>query len=91
MQVNIIYLAQVKKAVGIATETIEIAPCSVQDVITLNLCKRHDKLKSFIFNSDGLLSKTIKIFMGDSEIDWDSPVELKEGTDITIMSPIMGG
>ena len=92
MNVKVEYAAQVKRAAGIASETIEIdAPCTLQDLIS-NLANKHDdSLRNLLFDSDGNLQRSILVFVGDHQVRWDEQLELNGTEVVTLLSPISGG
>ena len=92
MNVTVEYAAQLKRAAGIASETIEIdAPCTLQDLVS-NLANKHDdSLRNLLFDSDGNLQRSILVFVGDHQVRWDEQLELNGTEVVTLLSPISGG
>ena len=92
MQVTVEYTAQVKRAAGVAVESVTLAePCTVQELVA-NVAKMHGEgLARLLFASDGVLHPSILLFVGDRQVRWDMAVELQEGDVVTILSPISGG
>ncbi len=92
MNVTVEYAAQLKRAAGIASETIEIdVPCTLQDLIS-NLANKHDdSLRNLLFDSDGNLQRSILVFVGDHQVRWDEQLELKDSDVVTLLPPISGG
>lgn len=92
MKVNVNYLAQLKQAAGISSESVELnTPCSVQDLVT-RLAENHgEPLRSFLLDTRGNLCTSILIVVGDTQVHWETPVQLKEGDVISFLSPLAGG
>jgi molybdopterin converting factor small subunit len=92
MKVNVNYLAQLKQAAGISSESVELnTPCSVQDLVT-RLAENHgEPLRSFLLDTGGSLCTSILIVVGDTQVHWETPVQLKEGDVISFLSPLAGG
>ncbi len=93
MKVKVNYLAQLKQAAGISSENLVLEqPCSVQELVTQVAEKHGEPLSKFLLNpTTGSLSRNILVVVGDTQIDWDRPVPVKEGDVISFMSPIAGG
>jgi molybdopterin converting factor small subunit len=92
MKVNVNYLAQLKQAAGISSESVELnTPCSVQDLVT-RLAENHgEPLRSFLLDTEGSLRTSILIVVGDTQVHWETPVQLKEGDVVSFLSPLAGG
>ena len=92
MQINVSYLSQLKKAAGVAGETITVdKPCTVQELLTDSVCPRRVQLCQTIRNGDGSFREILLVFVGDRQVDLATPCELGDGDDITVMFPIAGG
>jgi molybdopterin converting factor small subunit len=92
MQVTIEYAAQVKRAAGVASESVDVdAACSVQDLLAQVATDRGDALKNILFDGDGVLHPSILLFVGNSQIHWDTPLKLNDRDVVTVLSPISGG
>lgn len=85
MKVSVRYMAQVKRAAGVAVEQVELPDaCSLRDLLT-RLGERHgEPLRQ-------LLGPALLIFVGDEQAALDEPVVLREGDVVTILSPMAGG
>ena len=92
MKIKVIYMSQIRKAAGIGEEALELnTPCTVQEFIKQNLCKRHPELEKFVLEQNGSLRSIILIFQGSIKVTEDTPRNLNDGDTITIMAPITGG
>ena len=92
MQVNVSYLSQLKKAAGVAQETITIDnPCTVQELLSDTVCPRRVQLCETIRNGDGSFREILLVFVGDRQVDLATPFELGDGDEVTVMFPIAGG
>ena len=92
MRITVEYAAQIKRAAGRASETFEWeTSCTVQDVLH-GIVRRHgEPLGSLLFHENGQLHPSILLFVGDSQIRWESACELQDRDVLTILSPISGG
>ena len=92
MKVAVKYMAQLRDAVGLAYEQIDLeTPCSVQE-FAAHLAARHgDRLRRLLLDAHGGLQPTILLFVGGRQIVRDSPVALHDGDVVTVLSPMAGG
>lgn len=92
MQITVEYAAQVKRAAGVAAETLQVeAGCSHQQ-LARQVANRHgDPLKKLLFGEDGELHSSILMFVGDEQVRWNTPTMLNDRDVVTILSPISGG
>ena len=65
-------------------------PTTVDDVIR-SLVDSFDALKGLLINNDGTCRKSILVFVDGVQWSWDTEGILKDGADVTLMSPIAGG
>ncbi len=92
IKVHVSYMAQVKKMVGISSEDVEIdSKCTAQEMIQDQLCKKYPNMAEYILGKDGMIRPIILVFVGDDKLEVHIPRKLKNGDEITIMSPITGG
>ena len=92
ISISIRYVAQLKKAAGVACEEVEApAPCSVRELLPL-LADRHGApLRNLLLGADGSPQSTILVFLGDKQVVLADDVPLKEGDVVTLLSPMAGG
>ena len=92
MTVTINYLAQLKQITGIPSESITIdGACSVQDLVRQVAEKQRNSLGSFLLDTEGNLRNSILVIVGDNQVHWEIPMQLKEGDEISFLSPLAGG
>ena len=92
MRITVQYTAQIKQAAGIASEAIDVSePCTVQDVISRVAQAHGEPLKGLLLNPDGLVQRSILLFVGDDQVRCHKPVKLNDQDVVTILSPISGG
>ena len=92
MQVTVEYAAQVKRAAGVASESVDVEEsCLLQNVLTQVAAARGDALKNILFDDDGVLHPSILLFVGNSQIRWETPLTLNDRDVVTVLSPISGG
>lgn len=92
MNVTVEYAAQVKKAAGIASESLDVAEASTaQDVVRQVAGTHGGGLAELIIDGDGNLHPSILLFVGDDQVAWNLPVSLHDRDVVTILSPVSGG
>ena len=92
MQVTVSYMAQVKRAAGTATETVELATGSTVGDLVSQVAERHgDELRKLILNADGTVRPTILLFVGEEQVVGEGDRELADGQEVTFVSPVAGG
>ena len=92
MKVKVEFSAQMKKAIGQATEEFDLggAP-TVQDLVRQIAMREGDPLKSFLLDEQSDLGSSILLFLNDEQVLWSSPAALSDGDTLTIATPIAGG
>jgi molybdopterin converting factor small subunit len=89
--VTVRYRAQLRQAVGVAVEHIELdRPCAAVELVT-QVAERHGPpLRDLLLAADGRPRPTVLLFVGDEQIGPGSP-PLRDGDEVTILSPMAGG
>src|SRR5262245_9085306 len=92
IRISVRYMAQLKQAAGAACEELAVpAPCLVRDVL-LALADRHGApLRGLLLDAGGSLQPTILVFVGDEQVSANDGPSLKDGSIVTLLSPIAGG
>lgn len=92
MQVIVEYAAQLKRAAGISSETVELkAGGSLGDLVS-EIARRHDgTLKRLLFADEGSLHPSVLLFVGDEQVRAEMNLELRDRDVVTFLSPISGG
>ncbi|MGB3508317.1 MAG: MoaD/ThiS family protein [Microcoleaceae cyanobacterium] len=93
MAIKVNYLAQIKQIVGgVDSEIIQLeTPCSVKQLVNKLVENHGDSLQNVLLDSSGNLRSTILLVIGDAQISWNSSVEIEEGDEISLLSPLAGG
>ena len=90
MQVTVVYTAQVRVKAGMAEESLELADgANLSDALKV-LRERGGELVSFLFEDDGSVRSTILIFIDGAQVT-SLDYLLRQGSEITFLSPISGG
>ena len=92
MDIVIEYVAQMRDAAGVASETVSLAtPASAQDVVRDAAQRRGGRLAELLLDEAGVLRPSAIVFVGDGQIDWNTPCALSDGARVTILAPLAGG
>lgn len=85
------YTAQLRRAAGVACETIELRPGDTLRDVALRIAQRHgDDLRRQLIAADGMLQRSVLVFVGSEHVtDFGAP--LNDGQTITFSAPISGG
>ena len=92
MNITVEYAAQVKKAAGIAAETLDVPDATTAQGIVRQVADAHGAaLSELILDAEGRLHPSILMFVGDDQIAWDTALTLQNSDVVTILSPVSGG
>jgi molybdopterin converting factor small subunit len=92
MQLSIEYTAQLRRAAGVASETIDLPAGCTLEQLARALADRHgEELRRVLLNGDGRLQRSVLIFVGDEQVSPDCNVPLLNGQTVTFAAPISGG
>ena len=92
MNITLNYTTQVKAALGIATDSVEVeSGCTVGQLLSAVAEKHGDTFRELVLTADGQLLPSIVLCLGDAQVDFAASNALAEGDEITILSAISGG
>lgn len=92
MTVTVYYCAQIKQAVGMAEEKVEVgANCTAQGLIKILADDHGEPLRNFLLDDDGALRMNNLLVVGDEQVPWNVPRVLEDGDRVTLLPPISGG
>lgn len=92
MKVQVEYVAQMKSAVGVDAETVELpAPATLETLITVLVERHGEGLRAMLLDEDGAVRSSALIFVGAEQAECGAPHELTEGTKVTLLAPLAGG
>jgi molybdopterin converting factor small subunit len=89
MQVHVEYVAQVRTAAGVSSESLTVPDGSTVQTLVVAACEQHEELVKVLCSEAGKLHPSILVFRGEEQCDVDSV--LTDGDTITFLSPISGG
>ena len=92
MHVNVEYAAQLKRAAGIGSETVELSAGQTLHDLVLDVARRHGgDLSRLLLDDTGVLHPSILLFVGDEQVRGDLNQPLRDRDVVTLLSPISGG
>ncbi len=92
MQLTIRYETLLKRATGVATQTLEIAEgCDVRDVVSRLAQEASDAAKSMLVDASGSVQPSLLIFVNNRQVTASESCKVTSGDEVTLMSPISGG
>ena len=94
MKINLRFLATVRDAAGKAEDTVDVSGNTVGDVIDTLVARYGDRFRQEIFQPDGSIKKSIKVFLNGSSIAYGTPLQdavINEGDTLDIFPPFYGG
>jgi molybdopterin converting factor small subunit len=92
MSVRILYTAQVRTTLGLASEEVDLAmPCTARELLE-HLAEKHgEPFHRLVWAREGGLQPAILVCVGDQQIGADLSYQLNDGDEGSILSPIGGG
>lgn len=92
MKVTVHYLAQVKSAAGVGSETVELRQGgSFQDLLGQLTARHGDGFRRILLDGSGSLQNSILLFIGDEQVRWEPARPLRDGDVVTVLAPMAGG
>lgn len=90
MQVTVHYFAQLRRAAGVAKETIPVESDWTIARLLKHLAECHgDGFRGLVFDASGQPQRTLLFAIGDEQADLDQ--RLPDGADVTVLTPMSGG
>jgi molybdopterin converting factor small subunit len=92
MKVTVHYMAHLKGAAGIGSEAIECdTNCRTSALVQLVAARHNEALRRLLVDGEGRLQPTILLFVNDRQVAYGEDLALKDGDEISFLSPIAGG
>lgn len=92
MIVRVEYTAQLKAALGVGEESVEVNDrCSPAQLFG-QLAERHgERFRAMVMDENGKKLPWIMLAVGGEAVGFDSPRKLRDGDLVSIMTPMSGG
>jgi molybdopterin converting factor small subunit len=92
MQLNVLYMSQLKAAVGRGSESLEVPPgANISDVLAALVVRHGEPFERLARGADGKWQRSLLICVGNRQIPFDDASPLAEGMVVTLLTPISGG
>src|SRR5271163_2066529 len=92
MKITIEYFGPAREAAGVVREIVDIEPpARARRLIAALARQRGGKLAALLLGSNGELSPSVLIAVGDRQDSGDQPIELTDGDEIVVVPPVAGG
>lgn len=92
MKIEVFYTTQLKHALGCSSNEVDVpSPLTVGQLLE-HLSQLHGELfNKLVFASQGELSSSILVCVGNKCLGRDLSTTLNEGDEVTLLSPVSGG
>lgn len=92
MQLTIVYTTQLKAALGIGTEMVDVpAPATAAELLVVLGEKHGPEFRRLALDASGRPLQSLLVCVGDEQVGLNAPLRLEEDDTITILSAISGG
>ena len=92
MRITVEYAAQLRQAAGTSREELDLDPgCTPADLVRRIAAAHGDPLSPLLLDPTGNPRRSILLFVGDDQVRSNTPVELRDGDSVTLLSPVSGG
>ena len=90
MQVTVHYFAQLRRAAGCTVERVDVEPGSTIAALFARLGTLHgESVRALLLGSDGTPHPSLLVFVGEQPAELSQP--LRDGDEVTILTPMAGG
>lgn len=92
MNVKVEYTAQLKEALGVGEESVEVNDECTPAQLLGQLAARHgERFRTMVMDENGKKLPWIMLAVCDEAVGCDSPRTLRDGDTVSIMTPMSGG
>ncbi len=92
MQIRIQYMSQIKSALGLRNDTLELPPASrVLDVLSALVARHGAVFARLVQTDDGSWQRSLLVCVGNRQVMLEDQTPLAEGDVVTLLTPISGG
>lgn len=92
MQIRIQYMSQIKSALGLGNDTLELPPTSrILDVLSALVVRHGAAFTRLVQGEDGRWQRSLLVCVGNRQVLLEDETPLAEGDVVTLMTPISGG
>ena len=92
MKVTFSYFAQVRRAAGVETETVELPDGSELAAAVAEIADRHgDELKAIVLDDGGGVRPSILLLVNGAPVSRGASPALSDGSAVSVFSAVAGG
>jgi molybdopterin converting factor small subunit len=92
MKVSFQYFAQVRKAAGIDSEDLEVAPdADLAAALTAAAEKHGDAFRAVVLDEEGKPQPSVILLVNGQAARRDDPPQIRDGDSISLLSAVAGG
>lgn len=91
MKITISYTGQIKSAVGIPREELDLTAAATLSELIRGLAEKHAQAARHLLCDNGSVQRALLLVINDEQIPPGSDPPLASGDQVTIMPPISGG
>jgi molybdopterin converting factor small subunit len=92
MKIAVKYQTQIKRAAGLAGESVELGgDGSLRQLLLELAARRGEAFRHLVLREDGMPQDAILVFVGDRQVTTSAAVALREGDVVTLLAPMAGG
>lgn len=92
MWITVHYLAQLKRFAGVPSETVQATDGGTLQALLAELAARHDDaFRTALLDDQGQPRPALLFFLGDEQVRPEAARPLRDGDEVTILSPMAGG
>ena len=92
MKVSVVYTTQIKAALDLAEEAVDVAEGATAVDLLRHLADKHGStFGELVFSADGALLPSLLLCVGDEQLTSPAEQSLGDGDVVTLLSAISGG
>jgi molybdopterin converting factor small subunit len=92
MKITIHYLAQLKRFAGVSSEVVDAgAGCTLLTLLRQAADRHGGSFRAGVFDAEGRVHPSLLFFIGDKQVQADTAAPLRDGDEVTLLSPMAGG
>ena len=92
MKVNVQFFAQLGQAAGASSQSVALeGPCTAQELVRRLAQEHGPRFRDLVLDDEGRLRPSVLLFVGEEQVQWDAPAELRDRDSLLLATPIAGG
>lgn len=92
MKVVVEFYGQARVVAGCERATVEVSPgCTAGNAVLHAAEALAPELRGFLLDVEGRPRRSVLLAVGQRQVSWDGPDEVRDGDTVTILPPIAGG